>query len=414
MPRHRIYGALLVGVLAVLIIGLIRLFQLHFAIGDVYPAYSSLRSDPIGSKAFHDALAEVHGTSSSRNYRNDWDRGEAGATVFFLGERIEGEAPGDREFLSHVEDYARRGGRVVLAYYPLGRVRRVDQESEQSDRQKEKKTEPPGKDRPTRRPWETLGIRMDLTSLRSRHAVTAPAVVAAGSPAGLPASISWHSILSFELLQDDWKTIYARAGKPVLIARALGRGSMVLVADSYLFSNEALRREPHAALLAWLVGPHSDVVFDETHLGVAESAGVMSLARKYRLHGLLAGMLLLAVLFVWHNAAPFLPPTFSARRARRARAGDESSYVAGRDSASAFVNLLRRNISRGDLLRTCFQEWNKTAPPTVKPDDLERMRKLVDQDNGQQIIRDYRSLCDLAAPLTHHRNEQLRANGSRK
>ncbi len=408
MRRHRTYLALLAGVLAVFVIGVIRLFQLHFAVGDVYPAYSSLRSDPIGSKAFHDALAEIHGVSTSRNYHTDWDRGGSGATVFFLGARIEDESPDDGEFVSQIEEHARRGGRVVIACYPLSRIRRVDQVSEQADRQKEKQPAPQRKDRETRRPWESLGVRMNLTSLRSRHTVTAPAVAEAGVPEGLPSSLSWHSILSFELLNEEWKTVYTRTGRPVLIARELGQGSIVLVSDSYLFSNEALRREPHAALLAWLIGPFSKVVFDETHLGVADSAGVMSLARKYRLHGLLAGMLLLAALFVWHNAASFLTPS---SRTLRGRAGDDGGYVSGRDSASAFVNLLRRNISRSDLLKTCFQEWRKTASPTIKPEDIDRMQQLVDRGTGEQIISAYRSLCDLTGPLTHHKKEELRAKG---
>ena len=37
-------------------IGLFQLFRLRFAVGDVYPEYSSLRSDPVGTMAFYESL----------------------------------------------------------------------------------------------------------------------------------------------------------------------------------------------------------------------------------------------------------------------------------------------------------------------------------------------------------------------
>jgi len=82
----------------------------------------------------------------------------------------------------------------------------------------------------------------------------------------------------------------------------------VLAADSYFTSNEALLHERHPKLLAWLVGAGTRAVFDETHLGVAENPGMAALARKYRLHGVAAVLLLLAVLHVWGSAASLLPP----------------------------------------------------------------------------------------------------------
>ena len=49
--------------------GVARLFTLRYEHGDVYPPYSTLRADPLGAKAIHDALAEMPGTSVRRNYR---------------------------------------------------------------------------------------------------------------------------------------------------------------------------------------------------------------------------------------------------------------------------------------------------------------------------------------------------------
>ena len=60
----------------------------------------------------------------------------------------------------------------------------------------------------------------------------------------------------------------------------------MLSSDSYFLSNEAIRKERHADLLAWLVGLNARVLFDETHLGVSESPGVAASALELALEGL--------------------------------------------------------------------------------------------------------------------------------
>jgi hypothetical protein len=81
------------------------------------------------------------------------------------------------------------------------------------------------------------------------------------------------------------------------------------------------------------------------------------LMRKYRLHGLALGLLLLAGLFIWKNSTSLAPPAAEEKR---------DDFVAGKDAASGFVNLLRRNIAPRDLFNVCFGEWKKSAAPSGK------------------------------------------------
>ena len=79
-----------------------------------------------------------------------------------------------------------------------------------------------------------------------------------------------------------------------------------------------------------------------------------TLIRKYRLGGVVIGLVVLAGLFVWKNGFSFVPayteePTDATTEA-----------VAGRDSAVGLVNLLRRSIAPPELLSVCFAEWNKS------------------------------------------------------
>jgi hypothetical protein len=161
----------------------------------------------------------------------------------------------------------------------------------------------------------------------------------------------------------------------------------VIATDSYFLSNEALRRDRHPDLLAWLVGPGRHVVFDEAHLGVAERPGVATLMRQYRLFWLVAGLVLLAGLFIWKHSVSLLPAE------KNWETGDS---VPGKDAASGFVNLLRRSIPPGDLMRICFVEWRRTAATsgTCSRQRLERAEAAFNAlgstpAKGQEVVSTY-------------------------
>src|SRR6185312_1701109 len=88
------------------------------------------------------------------------------------------------------------------------------------------------------------------------------------------------------------------------------------------------------------------------HFGIVETSGVAMLMRKYRLHGLAAGLLLLAGLFIWKNSTSLVPSHAEERH---------EDFVVGKDSQAGFVNLLRRSIAPRDLLAACFAEWKKSG-----------------------------------------------------
>ena len=66
----------------------------------------------------------------------------------------------------------------------------------------------------------------------------------AAADEGLPASLPWYSTLFFKLQDNTWRTIYARADEPVVIERSYMKGSIVLISDSFLISNEAMKHCP--------------------------------------------------------------------------------------------------------------------------------------------------------------------------
>src|SRR5262249_11851913 len=214
----------------------------------------------------------------------------------------------------------------------------------------------------------------------------------------LPGELPTHTALYFDNLAPAWRVLYARSDRtnmfPVVIERPVGRGTLVLAADSYPFSNEALRRERHSDLLAWLIGPSRRVIFDETHLGVAEEPGIATLARQYRLGGFFLALLALAALFVWRNAVSFLP---APEERLPANHGD---LVEGRDSASGFIQLLRHHVPPADIMKVCLEQWNAHFTHARKPSlaRLEAMQKRIDTENAlaphaRNPVRLYREFC---------------------
>ena len=365
---------LLLGCAAAFAFGLEQLFELRFASGDVYPACSSLRSDPLGTMAFYESLAKMPGLATSRDFRADNRLPEERATVYLhlAASPFEWEwVPADLH--REIKDFLARGGRLVITFSPQTEApRRYDWDDE--DATNAMKSAPPKArvkkltpDKPVKKkkigrddePGVSLndewGFHEGFVKLAQNDGEYEPIRVKKKTDLPLPPSLDWHSGMVFTNCAGSWRTIYARDTNAVMIERAFGRGSVVMAGDSYFLSNEALARDRHADLLAWLAGPSRNIVFDEGHFGIVDTSGVAGLMRKYRLHGLAAALILLAGLFVWKNSTSLLPP-------RGEEQPDE--MIAGKDAASGFVNLLRRSIAPRDLLAACFAEWKKSTAAT--------------------------------------------------
>ena len=98
-----------------------------------------------------------------------------------------------------------------------------------------------------------------------------------------------------------------------------------------------------------------------------------SLMRRYRLHGLIFSLLIVAGLFIWKNSASLVPPAETRT--------DAAPVILGRDSAAGFVNLLRRGISPAELINACFAEWKKSSTrlAAVSPEQRREVEQLVQQ-----------------------------------
>jgi len=388
---------ILLGCAAVFAFGIWQLFQLRFTQGDVYPPYSSLRADPLGAMAFYESLQKIPGISTMRDFSDSNRLPDEPQTVYLhlAGSRYEWEWM-PRDLFHQMQHFLASGNRLVITFFPqtesyVFRDYNGDDEtnSVKSSKSKDEKlvpTQPPKKKKHLQGEDTDISLEIEWGFHPSFETLVeggdnyAPARVVNMTDLPLPQIMDWHSGLIFTNCDNSWRTIYARGTNAVVIERRFGKGSVVIATDSYFISNEAMERDRHADLLAWLVGTNKRVVFDEAHLGVVETSGVATLMRKYRLHGFAAGLMLLAGLFIWKNSTSLVPTRANEKR---------EDFVAGKDAASGFVNLLRRSIASTDLLATCFAEWKKSVASSGRFSSARLQRaELIFRSENSQLNKD--------------------------
>ncbi|MFP4445332.1 MAG: DUF4350 domain-containing protein [Desulfosudaceae bacterium] len=369
----------LVIVLAVLFAGgVLRLFALRFQAGDIYPPYSSFRSDPLGSRVLYESLRSLPGVTAERNLTalNRLERDNRQQVFFCLGLNGFDQRFFSKKTFAWWEHAAAVGGRVVFSCRPRTDLEQAEEETAGAAPKTEKAKEHAGQDTEentgpcpdeAEAEWQSPADRWDLGLA---HETEKPdQMTAVSTRPGLP-DLPWRSTLYFAEVPDPWQAVYTRGGRPVIIQRPWGSGRIILLADSYLFSNEALSTGMPAAFFSWLIGDRDRIVFDESHFGIHRRPGVATLLRQYRLGGLVGALLLLAGLFVWQRSAVFAPIT-------RTPGGVSPAEPAGsRDNLSGLVNMLRRRYAPAEILELSLDEWKRSAARRAGGPDPAAAEKL--------------------------------------
>jgi hypothetical protein len=307
-------AAAAVALAALFLGGLVALFTADFAGGEVYPEYSTLRADPDGAKLLFESLTRLPGLTVMRNFMPVQSLGANASTVVLLGLRELDPA--------ELEKLAGRGNRVVAAL-------REDWRPE------------PKESGEIFKQWQ-VRIAVDPEKDHTDRLYFSQAL--------------------------GWRPMERAGEKLITIERDFGHGTVVLLAASSDFSNASAVASDRLPQVTAALGANMRIVFDESHLGIAESGSVVGLARRFRMMGLAAGLAIVAALFIWRNSSSF--PVGQAPR---------PVSFAGRTSASGLLTLLRKNLAPRDLTAACWQEWLAGSRREFSPERVER---------AQQIARD--------------------------
>ena len=364
--RNRAQSILLVATAVVFFAGIAELMRLRFSRGDVYPVYSTYRADPLGTRALYESLRLLPGVDAQRWLRETEKipRNFRGTLIFAGMERDDWERM-PASAAARLDELANGGARIVVAFTAGFMERRLKQRRASRSgggNTYDASAEPPGQAERADAGQERVdaggqwGVGLNLYRIRpGRDGLFPGAERAAGADAAWPAQVEWMSEYFFEIEPGaGWRVLYTRQGRPVFIERRVGKGSLVLAADSFFMSNEALQRARATPVLAWLAGAPGGggaVLIDEFHLGMSENTGLAMLARRYGLGGAACMAAVFAALWAWRRMALFVPP-----------APEPPAQVAtGCDPAAGLEALLRRSIPRPQLARACLDEWRKSA-----------------------------------------------------
>ncbi len=343
-------------------IGLGHLFMLRFQTGDIYPPYSSLRADPLGTKALYQSLANTGRVEVRRHYESI-ARLPSGndTTLFYLGSSGAFFYPGtncsDGGLNKEFRRIASTGGRVVISFNPPAHKVHQGHNDNAAKTNRQKKTNTENKLPDDAQIWKLfkdVALKYERQLEKSNGAHLAPAYRANGWP--FQAKIPWHSPCYFDMADSAWQVIYSIDNRPVMIEHPFGDGTVILLTDTFLLSNEALRNERHPRFLTWLMGSNSQAVFDEAHLGMRKKPGVVALARQNRLHWPIGGIILLALLFIWKNAMPLTPPP------QESDLQSDSSTSYAQDYTQGLISLLDRHIDKQKIMRIYVKQWRQALP----------------------------------------------------
>ena len=384
--------------------GVVNLFLLRFEMGDVYPPYSSLRSDPLGTRAIYESLDNLGPITAKRNYRPISNiKTSSNVTLFYLGARSFNSDWIEEDLLKSFEHLARSGGRLVIALIPTikNQLKPLDKEKTSEDSKEDKLNKRKHNDQAKDDRFVSLAERwgVSIGYYETKEKYKKNAFKAESNIKGLNTPVFLRTATFFDDLSDFWEVIYATDGHPVIIERKFGKGTIVLSSDSYFFSNEALRKERHPKLLTYFMGSNSKALFDETHLGINKSFGVVYFIRKYRFQWFTVGIIILAVLFVWKNSLSFVPAQSEESK------GNEGVFTSDKDYAQGLVSLLRRNIPRDKILRVCAEEWEKSIEheAIINSNKLDLIKSIVERKepkvkNDHNPVNGYNMICKILSP----------------
>ena len=363
-PKAKIMNASAVIAIIVFIIGAYLLILIRFELGHNYQYYSSLREDPLGTKGLFESINALPDKLCSRNYRPLalLEKGNT-KTLMILGLNTESLDLSDSSIKanqsSSLNKFIDSGGRVVISTIPN---------------------------------LQTTIELPDNTSINTSSSDKGISFAILSKQ-----KIDWHSDSYIDCNKEQWEAI-AENGEFILAAeRKVGNGSIVISTDSYLFSNEALKKSYSPTFLSRVIGNSSEIVFDETHLGSIQQSGVATLARQHNLKWLLFALLAVAAVFIWKSITSFIPRSEETSSQLR---GNDITPPKGIDGlASLISHSTQKSITSLDI---CVKEFKQSNPNMSKTDIdcLNKIKAILSKEKflkkkKQNIVAAYQAMCNV-------------------
>ena len=98
---------------------LTRLLLLRYERGDIYPEYSTLRADPLGTRVFYEALDSLPRYKIIRGLKSlHRELENKPETLFYLGLDSYALSSYTKDEVTDLDDFVAKGGRVIITLIP--------------------------------------------------------------------------------------------------------------------------------------------------------------------------------------------------------------------------------------------------------------------------------------------------------
>jgi hypothetical protein len=145
-PRNFLPPALALAGLILFFCLLTRLLLLRYEKGDIYPAYSTLRVDPLGARAYYEALASLPQYEAARGFKSlHRELEEKPGTLFYLGLESRDMSSFSKDEVAEIDDFVKNGGRVVLTFAPRSPGTSISDDSDKITKKKDDAAPTPSK-----------------------------------------------------------------------------------------------------------------------------------------------------------------------------------------------------------------------------------------------------------------------------
>jgi hypothetical protein len=370
---------------------------------------SSLRQDPYGTSLLFDSYARAgYRVKRSQDEMSLADEDATRVTAFFIGGYNEGDVLMVDEklviggkFHGLLEDFLKRGGRVVLIQHdPGARPASASGTSESGDNQNARA--------PKRQKETSWGIESEYVSPGGEGESPAWAIPSSGAmPSGsemmyltgnnpwLKTDANWTNLYSGPVDSIDGAQANAKSEssptKYVYMAeRKVGTGELIAASQESFVLNEAIKTHPSPVLLDFLAGGRPVIWVDETVHGLRQEQGVLWLVQRHRLQPALLLFWATLLVLLWSMGADLVRHPARDWGAEVVRNG-EAAGVAGR-------RLLQRSLPAEQVAAECWDQFRRRSPQDAKaisadPNWGPRLRAAL----GQPPLAGYKELSKLIA-----------------
>lgn len=299
---------------------------------DAFPGYSSLLPNPKGMKVLHNSIERIPGFEIRRNYRPYSELNGSSDTLLVMGGLSSWRSRLPLNILEEENDsglsnFVKSGGTLLIAYWPWTPSQESDDAETTSSEEETDETEE----------FESTEENEEEPEVRRILATVAES----GMTSGEYEPFEWRSRYALNLPDTGWEIHQTIGEHPAIASSTLGAGKVIVCADAYFLSNEAML-DPPVDFIQWLTQDKRVIIFDEWSKGVRDNRSILYLLRKHKLLAFLLSLVISAVLLFWHNSSSVL---------KGSSAVGESPE--GQHEASATAILLRKDVPANRLLDAC-------------------------------------------------------------